>query len=62
MFLNEYVPTVFGKEQIRRYSLDPTPDGQYSCLYNETVNPGVANEFVTAAFRFGHSQIPDFFL
>jgi hypothetical protein len=62
VFLSEYVPTIFGQEQIKRYSLDVTPDGEYSCRYNSTVNPGIANEFITAAFRFGHSQIPDFFL
>lgn len=27
-------------------------------VYNTNTNPGSTNVFATAAFRFGHSQIP----
>ena len=27
--------------------------------YDPTLNPDVTNEFTTAAFRFGHTMIPD---
>lgn len=43
---NEFLPALLG---------DGAP-GQYAG-YDPTVNPGVANEFSTAAYRFGHSTL-----
>jgi hypothetical protein len=43
---NEWLPAIFGR--------DPLPDYQG---YNPRVNPGIANEFSTAAFRLGHSLL-----
>ncbi|CAG0923743.1 unnamed protein product [Notodromas monacha] len=62
IFLNEYIPTIFGADIIQKYNLDVKPGGNYSCYYNKEVNPTASNEFSAAAFRFGHSQVPDFFL
>ncbi|MGD9648088.1 MAG: peroxidase family protein [Pirellulales bacterium] len=45
---NEWLPAVLG-----RGALDPYRG------YNPQVNPGIANEFSTAAFRFGHSLLGD---
>jgi len=45
---NEWLPTVLGSGAVDRY------EG-----YDASVNPGIANEFSTAAFRFGHSLLGD---
>ncbi len=43
---NEFLPALLGRQAIRPY------DG-----YHSDVNPSIANEFSTAAFRFGHSLL-----
>lgn len=43
---NEYLPALLGSDAISEYS-----------GYDSTVNPGIANEFSTAAYRFGHSLL-----
>lgn len=45
---NEWLPSLLGRGAIDKY------DG-----YDSSVNPGVSNEFATAAFRFGHSLLGD---
>ena len=45
----EFLPTVIGLDEFRRI---PKYQG-----YNSSLNVGVFNEFATAAFRYGHSQI-----
>ncbi len=45
---NEYLPGLLGKQAIDRYQ-----------GYDATVDPTIANEFSTAAFRFGHSTLND---
>ncbi|MCX5659996.1 MAG: peroxidase [Planctomycetota bacterium] len=45
---NEFLPAILG----------PASLGPYRG-YNPDVNPGIANEFSTAAFRFGHSLLND---
>jgi peroxidase len=44
----EWLPALLGSGAIDRYR-----------GYDPTVNPGIANEFSTAAFRFGHSLLGD---
>jgi hypothetical protein len=44
---NEFLPAVLGPGALARYQ-----------GYRESVNPGIANEFSTAAYRFGHSMVP----
>ncbi|WP_145076224.1 peroxidase family protein [Aureliella helgolandensis] len=45
---NEFLPALLGKDALSSY------DG-----YDASVNPTIANEFSTAAFRFGHSTLND---
>lgn len=45
---NEWLPSLLGKGAIDKYT-----------GYDSTVNPGISNEFATAAFRFGHSLLGD---
>lgn len=45
---NEWLPSLLGRGAIDTY------DG-----YDSNVNPGISNEFATAAFRFGHSLLGD---
>lgn len=45
---NEWLPTLFGTNPLPGYR-----------GYNANVNPGIANEFSTASFRFGHSMLGD---
>lgn len=50
----EFLPTVIGVEEFEKL-------GSYR-EYNASMRVGIFNEFATAAFRFGHSQISDTFL
>ncbi|MCA9235799.1 MAG: hypothetical protein KDA44_10030 [Planctomycetales bacterium] len=43
---NEYLPALLGRSAIAPYA-----------GYDSSVDPTIANEFSTAAFRFGHSQV-----
>ena len=43
---NEWIPAVLGPNALPAYT-----------GYNANVNPGIANEFSTVAFRFGHSLL-----
>jgi hypothetical protein len=43
---NEYLPALLGSSALPAYS-----------GYTSTVNPGISNEFATAAYRFGHSML-----
>lgn len=45
---NEWLPSLLGTGAISKYT-----------GYDSTVNPGISNEFATAAFRFGHSLLGD---
>ncbi len=48
--LNEYLPALLGENAISQYT-----------GYDSTVDPSIANEFSTAAFRFGHTTLNDEF-
>lgn len=46
---NEFLPAVLGDNALTPYS-----------GYDASVNPGIANAFSTAAYRVGHTMIPEF--
>ena len=52
---NEYLPRILGQPLMNLYKL--SDDYQY----DNSCDPGILNEFATAAFRFGHSLIPNGF-
>lgn len=57
---NEFLPIVLGPAQLDKYELRLEPSSFYSG-YDSSVNPGIANAFAAAAFRFGHTLlIPTF--
>ncbi|XP_054152478.1 peroxidase-like [Oppia nitens] len=57
-FINffEYLPSILNKDLMDYFDLNVRPQGQYS-QYNPDVNSDVINEFGSATFRFGHSNI-----
>lgn len=50
----EYLPNVLGASIMTSYGLNL---GATTDSYNSSINPGAANSFATAAFRFGHGEI-----
>ena len=54
---NEWLPIVLGHRFMARYGLYPI-DKVFSNQYEKDFDPRATNAFATAAFRFGHSQIP----
>jgi len=57
---NEWLPIIIGNTFMRSYGLFPLSSG-YSMDYADNFDPRINNEFATAAFRFGHSMIPETF-
>jgi len=53
---NEYLPNLLNKETLRKHHLMLELESEYF----PRINPTTRNEFATAAFRFGHSQVQVF--
>ncbi|GAB0100154.1 Chorion peroxidase [Sergentomyia squamirostris] len=56
----EYLPLIIGSQTMTKFDLNVRPNG-YSNDYNLDVNAAVTSEFITAAFRFGHSTVDGVF-
>ena len=56
---NEYLPIILGSTLTSYYSLIPLEGGYTN--YEPYTDPTSWNEFSTAASRFGHSQIKDYY-
>lgn len=54
----EFLPTLLGPIVTRIYNLSLLPTGYYGG-YNVFTEPGIFNVFSAAAFRLGHSLVPD---
>ncbi|XP_023290618.1 uncharacterized protein LOC105700025 isoform X2 [Orussus abietinus] len=54
---NEFVPIVLGEKEITQRNLKPLSSG-YRTPDTSDVNPAIANNFATAAFRFAHTLLP----
>ena len=59
---NEFLPVVLGKPTMEKYELNLSVDMEEDTVYNTSVDPTIANEFATVAYRFGHSLIPNLLL
>lgn len=57
----EFLPLVLGREVCKLFDLSLEPVGYYKG-YDPRINPGVANSFGAAAFRFGHSLVQGSFI
>jgi peroxidase len=53
---NEWLPIVIGRSKMQELGLVPLQQG-FSNDYDKNLNPSISNEFVGAAFRFGHSMV-----
>ena len=53
---NEYLPRVLGSDNMNKHLLQLHRYG-YNGDYSSSCNAAIVNEFSTAAYRFGHSQI-----
>ncbi|KAJ8880391.1 hypothetical protein PR048_016860 [Dryococelus australis] len=54
---NEFLPTLLGNDLMTKLRMSPEPVG-YFTGYNSSVDPSIANNFATAAFRFAHTLLP----
>jgi len=54
----EWLPIVVGNTMMKTFGLNPLSSG-HSADYDDSFDPRINNEFATAAFRFGHSLIPE---
>jgi peroxidase len=54
----EYLPALLGPKLVKKFDLLPLSRGYLDTYsYNPYVYPAVINEFATAAFRYGHTQL-----
>ena len=54
---NEFLPLVMGKQALYDHDLVLYTDGYYDG-YDPNLDPGAAQGFTTAAYRFGHTLLP----
>ncbi|XP_037084910.1 chorion peroxidase-like [Pollicipes pollicipes] len=53
---NEWLPLVIGRRYMQKLNIETQRRG-YSSRYSPEVDPSIATEFSTAAYRFGHTMI-----
>ena len=52
---SEWLPEILGSDIMELYNLNPGT----SARYNRFINPSIKMEFLSAAFRFGHTLVTD---
>ncbi|XP_011291931.1 uncharacterized protein LOC101901525 [Musca domestica] len=57
----EFLPIILGREVVKLFDLELLNAGYYEG-YDHKTNPGVANAFAAAAFRFGHSLVQNSYM
>lgn len=57
----EFLPIILGPEVMELFGTDLLKKGYYE-KYDPNIQPGIANEFAAAAFRFGHSLVQHTFV
>lgn len=57
---SEFLPVLLGRKVARLYDLIPL-NQKYFYGYDAYLYPAVINEFSTAAYRFGHTLVTDWF-
>ncbi|XP_061399863.1 uncharacterized protein LOC133335570 [Musca vetustissima] len=57
----EFLPIILGREVVKLFDLELLNSGYYEG-YDHKTNPGVANAFAAAAFRFGHSLVQNSYM
>ncbi|XP_043251022.1 uncharacterized protein LOC122396559 [Colletes gigas] len=57
----EFLPIVLGQDVMKIFGLEVLKKGYYES-YDPALNPTVANEFSSAAYRFGHSLVQHSFV
>lgn len=57
----EFLPLILGRDVSKSFELELDTTGYFQ-KYNSRINPGIANSFSAAAFRFGHSLIQKSYL
>lgn len=55
---SEYLPVVVGNSIMEKFGLS-VKVGDHDLIYDSSLDATVSNSFSTAAFRFGHSTIPN---
>jgi peroxidase len=61
IFYQEFVTAVLGWETASRFDLVPQLRDTFYSGYDPNVDPSLANDFVTVAFRFGHALTRNIF-
>ncbi|KAG0719117.1 Thyroid peroxidase [Chionoecetes opilio] len=54
---NEFLPMVLGKDMMQKHSIILEKRGYFGG-YDPKMDPSMSDDFVTSAFRFGHSLLP----
>ncbi|XP_068679732.1 peroxidase mlt-7-like [Montipora foliosa] len=58
---NEFLPLILSQETIDKFDLRLGKGFNYSTCYKKNLDPAVSTAFSVAAYRFGHTLVPELF-